>query len=168
MLQAVYRGLSASSSCKLSEEEIKEKVLEEFLEHREEYMPYSAIPAEETLAYIQKWADAGLYATDSADLILFLLSRALDIRIVIVQESCEKVTTLELLPRNHDLQPETVTLIKRGQHFNYAVDIMKKEAGPCTYIWESSEVIVINSSSDSEGTDTGSLCKVADAVSPIR
>ncbi len=153
MLHAVYGGLS-SQTVTPSEEAIKHKVLHEFLDHVDDYMPYSVLSAENTLAEVENWAKTGRYSSDSADLILHILSQVLDLRLLIAQQSVEGcVDILELLPHRHDenlvVTPfKTVHLIKEGQHFNYAV-CFKHEPK-----WSpSASPIVINSSSEDSDSE---------------
>lgn len=175
MLHAVHGGMdSITRASTLSEEDIKHMVLDEFLEHAEDYMPYSAISAEETLAQVEGWAQTGIYTNDSADLILHILSQVLDLRLLIVQEGTPgQISTLELLPQRLDnsmfTPMSTVTLIKEGQHFNYAVAmiIVKKEGASYQHRIDSFETIVIDSGSDDSDTASHEFNPKKESLSPI-
>ena len=148
----------------ISEADVKAMVLKEFLDHTQEYMPYSCFSAEDTLAQLEDWAEKGIYGSDTVDLILNILSASLNVKIVIVQESDGCVTTLELPAKHPHHQSGPVTLIKRNEHFTYAVNIVKKEYDAILQKLHCSEVIVISSSSD--GKLTASLEQ--DSVAPIK
>ncbi|XP_038045852.1 NACHT, LRR and PYD domains-containing protein 3-like [Patiria miniata] len=77
-------------------------VRDEFLQHVDEYMPYSALSKEDTLAQLESWAQTGQYGSDSVDLILHILSQVLNLRIVVVEETTSRVTSLELLPHRQE------------------------------------------------------------------
>ncbi|XP_038045851.1 uncharacterized protein LOC119720281 [Patiria miniata] len=163
ILHAVHGGLQSShtstSAQGLSKKNVKDMVRDEFLQHVDEYMPYSALSEEDTLAQLESWAQTGQYGSDSVDLILHILSQVLNLRIVVVEETTSRVTSLDLLPHRQEecslIQPITsVILIKHGQHFNHTVFSRDKERCPSkkeiTYTSTTEPIIISSNDSDDE------------------